>query len=127
MCDIPANITGLTQHACMHAYTALIALLIAVCCGSPHCAPQGRSGTMAGLSMLGFDWLNGCMQNWFRAPGYMHTVVVTGLHMDTVYYYQCGTEHAWSPVHTFPTTYTLTCCLYIHMSVLVCVFMCLDA
>ncbi|ETV91692.1 hypothetical protein, variant [Aphanomyces invadans] len=41
-------------------------------------------------------------QQWFRHPGYMHTVVIDGLFPDCMYAYQFGNDmDGWSEIYTF--------------------------
>ena len=39
---------------------------------------------------------------WFRDPGYIHSVVLSGLSPNTVYFYQVGNDvDGWSQVFQF--------------------------
>jgi hypothetical protein len=41
-------------------------------------------------------------QEWFRDPGYIHSVLLSGLALDTTYYYQFGNDvDGWSQVYQF--------------------------
>jgi hypothetical protein len=41
-------------------------------------------------------------QEWFRDPGFIHSVLLSGLAPDTAYYYQFGNDvDGWSQVYQF--------------------------
>lgn len=46
-------------------------------------------------------------QNWFRSPGFIHTIVLTSLDTNTVFYYQFGDDsNGWSQVYQFTSRYS---------------------
>ena len=45
-------------------------------------------------------------QEWFRSPGFIHSVVLSGLQPATAYFYQCGNdEDGWSQVFQFTSPF----------------------
>ena len=49
-------------------------------------------------------------QEWFRSPGFIHSVVLLGLQPATAYFYQCGNdEDGWSQVFPFTSPFVVGC------------------
>lgn len=62
---------------------------------------HGTSKTYTNADLC-HDPANSTAQQWFRNPGFMHSVLLTGLVPDAVYYYQYGNDAAgWSPLFSF--------------------------
>ena len=45
-------------------------------------------------------------QEWFRSPGFIHSVVLSDLAPGTAYFYQCGNDvDGWSQVFEFTSPF----------------------